>query len=171
MTLGTLAVPFASSCATQGWSLANEMLVMGRKLSAEEALAAGLVSRVITADSKEAFLLQVTPPLPRFPPCSSLRFFPTASAFCHLDHPSMRTSRCLGNVSIGGHARFLLDPFSRVLRREVRRMAVSVFIEMLWLSRPERGSTCPPSGGGAALRSWCFQSVAPRESAWVAGTK
>eukprot|EP00904_Undaria_pinnatifida_P002900 jgi/Undpi1/12610/HiC_scaffold_6.g02279.m1 len=42
-----------------GWSLANEMLIMGRKLSAKEALSAGLVSTLITAHSHEAFLQQV----------------------------------------------------------------------------------------------------------------
>ena len=64
-----LTPPYPQSCPSpdpilrplrrQGWSLANEMLIMGRKLSAEEALSAGLVSTLITAHSHEAFLQQV----------------------------------------------------------------------------------------------------------------
>eukprot|EP00752_Nemacystus_decipiens_P009762 g8718.t1 len=42
-----------------GWPLANEMLVMGRKLNAQEAQASGLVSTVVLADTEKAFLLQV----------------------------------------------------------------------------------------------------------------
>eukprot|EP00903_Cladosiphon_okamuranus_P010535 g9965.t1 len=42
-----------------GWSLANEMLIMGRKLGAREAQASGLVSEVVTAETEEAFLSQV----------------------------------------------------------------------------------------------------------------
>ncbi|CAN0264817.1 unnamed protein product [Pylaiella littoralis] len=48
-----------------GMSLSNEMLILGRKLSAQEALASGLVSTVVTADSREAFLLQVKDDLRR----------------------------------------------------------------------------------------------------------
>lgn len=44
----------------KGWSLANEMLVMGRKLSAQEALATGLVSTLVTADTEVAFLRQAS---------------------------------------------------------------------------------------------------------------
>lgn len=44
----------------KGMSLSNEMLILGRKLSAQEALASGLVSTVVTADSREAFLLQAS---------------------------------------------------------------------------------------------------------------
>lgn len=46
----------------QGWSLANEMLVTGRKLGAQEALASGLVSTVIAAETEGAFLAQASFP-------------------------------------------------------------------------------------------------------------
>ncbi|CAM9225213.1 unnamed protein product [Scytosiphon promiscuus] len=42
-----------------GWPLANEMLVMGRKLTAREALSSGLVSTVVSADSESEFLEKV----------------------------------------------------------------------------------------------------------------
>ncbi len=44
----------------QGWSLANEMLVTGRKLGAQEALASGLVSTVIAAETEGSFLAEVS---------------------------------------------------------------------------------------------------------------
>lgn len=47
----------------KGWSLANEMLIMGRKITAQEALAAGLVSTLIEADTQSAFLQQVNFPI------------------------------------------------------------------------------------------------------------
>ncbi|CAN0124234.1 unnamed protein product [Laminaria digitata] len=49
----------------KGPSLANEMLIMGRKLSAQEALSAGLVSTLVAADSQQAFMQQVKDDLRR----------------------------------------------------------------------------------------------------------
>lgn len=55
----TTSTPCPLLCAAlQGWALANDMLVLGRKLTADEALRAGLVSRVLTADTREGFLYQ-----------------------------------------------------------------------------------------------------------------
>ena len=59
---GIALPPLAVVChpVSQGWSLANEMLIMGRKLSAQEARASGLVSTVVMADTEEAFLSQAS---------------------------------------------------------------------------------------------------------------
>lgn len=53
------SAPVLPCTLSQGWSLANEMLIMGRKLSAQEALAAGLISTLVTAETEGDFLRQV----------------------------------------------------------------------------------------------------------------
>ncbi|CAN0347845.1 unnamed protein product [Ascophyllum nodosum] len=46
--------------AILGWSLANEMLVMGRKLTGAEALSSGLISQLTYAETAEVFLQQAS---------------------------------------------------------------------------------------------------------------
>ncbi|CAM9301813.1 unnamed protein product [Ectocarpus fasciculatus] len=48
---------------TLGLARANDMLVMGRKLSAQEALSSGMVSTVVTADTEKDFLIQASGPV------------------------------------------------------------------------------------------------------------
>ncbi|CAN0061535.1 unnamed protein product [Ectocarpus sp. 6 AP-2014] len=48
---------------TLGLARANDMLIMGRKLSAQEALSSGLVSTVVTADTEKDFLMQASGPV------------------------------------------------------------------------------------------------------------